>query len=469
MNGEILRIENVSRKIDGITYLNNINFNIRKGEILGLLPLDNHGKEQLIELIIKNLNIDYGRVYFDEKLVNYYEYSDMQYNEVYVIDKNTKLISGLKVIDNIYVLNNTLNQFIINENILRKKAKSIFEHFDLDINPDKYISDLSKFEKVVVEVIKAVINGAKLIILNELSNFLSINELYNFQKLIKYYSKKDISFLYMANHHEEAFKICNRVCLLEDGKIVKVIEKNDYSDEIMLPYIVEFDSNTNSNISDNENTIIGFEDFTTTNVYKLNIRINKGECITILDKDNKGIQDIVEFLKGNLTLIDGNIIFNRKTIKSIRNLNSLIENEILFIPENPIDNFLFFNMSYLENLMFLLEQKLNNNISFRKKIKILKEKYKILEDVDIDENDISNLSKKSLYDLIYFKVYEFKPKLVFLMQPFSGADMYLRARIIQLINKLKNEGITIIILAVSLSDTLTVSDRLITIKDDSIF
>jgi len=469
MNREILRIENVSRKIDGITYLNNMNFNIIKGEILGLLPLDNHGKNQLIELITKNVNIDYGRVYFDEKLVNYYEYSDMQYNEVYVIDKNTKLISELKVIDNIYVLNNTLNQLIINENILIKKAKSIFKYFDLDINPDKYISELSKFEKVVVETIKAVINGAKLIILNELSNFLSINELYNFQKLIKYYSKKGISFIYMANHHEEAFKICNRVCLLEDGKIVKVIEKNNYSDEIMLPYIVEFDSNTNPNISDNQNIIIEFQDFTTTNIYRFNMNINKGECITILDKDNKGIQDIVEFLMGNLTLINGNVIFNGKIIKSIRNLNALIENQILFIPENPIDNFLFFNMSYLENLMFLLEQKLNNNVSFRKKIKALKEKYKTLKDVKINENDISNLSKKSLYDLIYFKAYEFKPKLVFLMQPFAGADMYLRARIIQLINKLKNEGITIIILAVSLSDTLTVSDRLITIKNDSVF
>ncbi|MBS4535518.1 hypothetical protein GOQ29_07770 [Clostridium sp. D2Q-14] len=58
MKKEILRIENVSRKIDGITYLDNINFHLIKGEMLGLLPLDNHGKEQLIEVITKNIKQD---------------------------------------------------------------------------------------------------------------------------------------------------------------------------------------------------------------------------------------------------------------------------------------------------------------------------------------------------------------------------------------------------------------------------
>lgn len=469
MKHEILRIENVTRKIDGITYLDNINFHLVKGEILGLLPLDNHGKDQLIELISKNVSIDYGRVYFNEKLVNYYEHSDLQYNDVYLIDKNTKLVSDLKVIDNIYVLNNTLNQFIIKENMLRKKAKKIFQYFELDIHPDKYVSDLTQFEKVVIELIKAIINGKKLIILNELSNFLSINELSNFQKLIKHYTKENISFLYMGNHHQELFKICDRTCLLENGRVVKVIEKSDYSDEVMIPYIVEFENNVNHTISDKKNIIFEFQNFTTTNLQNLNLSIHKGECITILDKDNRGIQDIVECLKGGKNIIDGYMVFNNKKISSINNIKSLLSNEILFIPENPVENFLFFNMSFLENLTFLLEQKSIKNLLSRKEIKDLKKRYKDLGNKEIEENDISSLSKKSLYGLLYAKVYEFNPKVVFIMQPFSNADMYLRARIIQLLIKLKKKGIAVIILAVSISDTLSVSDRLITIRNNRTF
>ena len=63
MKEEILRIENVSKEIDGNTYLDNINFQIFKGEIMGLLPLNNHGKSQLIQLISQNISIDFGRIF----------------------------------------------------------------------------------------------------------------------------------------------------------------------------------------------------------------------------------------------------------------------------------------------------------------------------------------------------------------------------------------------------------------------
>ena len=64
MREEILRIENVIRIINGITYLDNIQLHVFQGEILGLIPLDNHGREELVELIVQNVPIHFGRVYF---------------------------------------------------------------------------------------------------------------------------------------------------------------------------------------------------------------------------------------------------------------------------------------------------------------------------------------------------------------------------------------------------------------------
>ena len=122
MKEEILRIANVTRIIDGIAYLDNINFNIFKGEIMGLIPLDNHGKSQLIELILQNVSIHFGRIYFDDQLVNYYEHSSMTKNGVYLIDKETNLIQDLKVTDNICVLNHTFHHYIVDDKRLRKET-----------------------------------------------------------------------------------------------------------------------------------------------------------------------------------------------------------------------------------------------------------------------------------------------------------------------------------------------------------
>jgi ribose transport system ATP-binding protein len=242
MKEEILRIENVSKEIDGNTYLDNINFQIFKGEIMGLLPLNNHGKSQLIQLISQNISIDFGRIYFDERLVNNYEYSNMRNNKVYLIDKQVKLIESLKVIDNIYVLNHEFDSYVINEKKLKEKTDELLEELSINIQSSQYVSELSLYEKTLVEIVKAITSGVQLIIILEISNFLSIEELINFQKLMKYYTQKGISFLYIANHHEEAFKICDRVCLFENGRVIKVIEKKDFSDDILKPYIITFEN-----------------------------------------------------------------------------------------------------------------------------------------------------------------------------------------------------------------------------------
>lgn len=464
MKEEILRIENVTREINGITYLDNINFHIFKGEIMGLIPLNNHGKSQLIELISQNVLINFGRIYFNDKLVNYYEHSNMTNNKVYLIDKETKLIQDLKVTDNIYVLNHNFHGEVINEKKIKAKTRELLKYLEIQIEIDKYVSELSLFEKTVIELIKAIISGAQLIILNELSNFLSIEELSDFQKLIIHYTKRDISFLYMANHHEEAFKICDRVCLLENGTIIKVIDKKDFSDEILKPYIISFDNSTQSNVLSKNTGIFEVRDFVTENLKGINFSARRSECITILDINNKGIQDMAKVLSGFNQPISGSIIVDHHHI-DLKHSNNLLLNGVVFIPENPIRKTLFYGMSYLENLAFLIDRKLNKSIINQKILNNIKEEYRFLVGDDIDAKDLMEFDITSLYNLVYFRIHLFSPKVVFIMQPFSDADMYLRGRIIELINELKKKGITVIILAVSIADTLSVSDRLIIMEN----
>ena len=438
MKEEILRIENVSKEIDGNTYLDNINFQIFKGEIMGLLPLNNHGKSQLIQLISQNISIDFGRIYFDEKLVNNYEYSNMRNNKVYLIDKQVKLIESLKVIDNIYVLNHEFDSYVINEKKLKEKTDELLEELSINIQSSQYVSELSLYEKTLVEIVKAITSGVQLIIILEISNFLSIEELINFQKLMKYYTQKGISFLYIANHHEEAFKICDRVCLFENGRVIKVIEKKDFSDDILKPYIITFENREGLKDENESSGNFEFKNFTS------------------------------EILMGKIQPIEGNINLDHKRIDII-DTHSLLENKIAFVPEEPVDKMLFYDMSYLENLTFLLmDYKFDESIVNKKILKNIKEEYRNIVGGNIEAADLRKLDKKDLYNLVYMRIILLNPKIVFIMQPFSNADMYLRGRIIELINLLKEKGIGVVILAVSISDTLFVSDRLLIMEDGKI-
>lgn len=464
MKEEILRIANVTRTIDGITYLDNINFNIFKGEIMGLIPLDNHGKSQLIELILQNVSIYFGRIYFDDQLVNYYEHSSMTKNRVYLIDKETNLIQDLKVTDNICVLNHTFHGYIVNDKRLRKETDKLLKQLGIEIDTEQYVSELSLLEKTIIELIRAVINGAQLIILDKLSNFLSIEELSFFQKLLLHYTKEGISFLYIANHHEEAFKICHRVALFEKGRITKIIHAKDYTEETLEPYILSFTHHPVADEQNNQAGILKCQNLCTENLKQIEFSVKKGECLTILDMNNRGIQDIAELVNGFLQPVRGKILVGGKEIPLVKERNLLL-NGVAYIPENPVPRTLFYNISYLENLTFLIDRKLKRSTIRKKVLNSIKEEYRALVGEEIDAPNLWGLTMKSLYNLVYFRFLLYKPKVVFVMQPFSHADMYLRGRIIELINMLKRKGIAIVILAVNISDTLKVTDRLLIMED----
>lgn len=469
MKEEILRVQNVKSIVRGITYLDNINFNIYKGEIMGLIPLNNHGKDRLISLLSQNQTIEFGRIYFDERLVNYYEHSDYSFNKVAIIDSNIRLVEDLSVVDNLYVLNNKFTKYIINEKEVRKKSLDLLNKLNIDMDISKNVRKLNNFERVTIELIRAVINDSKIIILNEISNFLTVDELNKFQGLIKHYTNDKISFLYMANHHEEAFQICNRVSLFENGRVVKVIDEKNFSDEILKPYIIEFDSQINIlDYSDDRLSNFKITGLYSENLRNVNFSVNKGECITILGVDNKAVDEIEDILTGRKKYEKGIVKLEDKVIENF-NLKTFIEEKIVFIPENPVEELLFFDLSVFENLTFLL-----SNEEKRQILKDIKNGKEYIYDKSfnikklLEEENISNLETDILYDLVYFKIILFKPKVVFITQPFANADMYLRARIISLINLFKKEGISVIILAVSLSDTLNVSDRLLILENKTI-
>lgn len=463
MKEEILRIENVIRKVNGITYLDNINFNIFKGEIVGLIPLDNHGKSQLIELILQNVPLHFGRVYFNDQLVNYYEHSSMSKNRVALLEQETNLIEDLKVTDNIGVLNQTFHDFIIHNRRLRHETAAVLKQLGIEIEIEEYVSELSILEKAIIELIRATRNGAQLIILNELSNFLSIDELSYFQRLLVHYTKEGLSFLYIANHYEEAFKICQRVALFEKGRISKVISAKDFSAEVVEPYMLSF-APPPAVFDHNQVGILKCHQLSTANLEALNFSVKKGECLTILDMDNRGIQDLAEIISGYAKPRSGKLIVEGRAIPFTQKRN-LLPDGVAYIPENPVQKSLFFNLSYLENLTFLLDRKLDRRIIGKKVLNSIKEEYRNLVGVEIEAPDLWGLEMQSLYNLVYFRLLLYSPEVVFIMQPFSQADMYLRGRIIQLINMFKEKELAVVILAVSISDTLTVTDRLLILED----
>lgn len=464
MKNEVLRMDNVITEDDSKTDLSNFNLHIFSGEIMGLIAINEHGKEKLIDLIMQNTPIKFGRIYFMEQLVNSYRYCSETKNRVYVLNTTNKLVKDLSVADNVFVLRKGFKKYIMNKRILDVQLNQLSKEMGVSINPRKLGANLSEYERCVVEVLKAIVQGVKLFIIHDISNCLSELDLKNFYQILVYLSKRNYSILYIGNHHQEVYYISDRVALMKDGKIIKTLGKDEMDSSSILPYVISFEDVTKTPLSDKKEDIMSLRNISVGCLKDFSLDIHSGECIVFLNRSNNILSDLKACVCGEKEILEGSIYIGGKSIGK-KTKRKEWYSKAAIINENPLESMLFYDRSYIDNFCFLLDNKLKHmHISKKVKESIQKEYYNELGE-ELYEYDLHNLDKHSLYNLVYYRVHLLNPQVVFIMQPFANADMYTRHHIVSLIRGLKRKGMAVVILAVTLSDNVFVADRMILLEE----
>ncbi|MGF6989530.1 ribose transport system ATP-binding protein [Lachnospiraceae bacterium PM6-15] len=454
MKEELLRLERVMLSKSNINYLTNLSMWIEKSEILGFISLDYHGLDELIDLIINNSPIQQGRVYFDGETVNSYLGRERKENKVYMVNSQSRLAPDLTVADNIFVLRKGFKKYVINSHTLEKQVSLTLAEHGINIQPQILARTLTEAERYQVELVKAILFGAKLVIIQNVGELLSHNELLEFHRLIKSFAQQGTSFLYISNDFREVFAVSHRTLLYKSGQIKKVLYKEEMISEEVAPYLQTMKDLRMHNREDKE-LVFEAKDMRIGRANTYSFCIHQGECVTLLDKGNVIVQQsIMDFITQGMEA--GSVYFSGEEFAK----------ECLLIPDNPIKNTLFPNQSYLYNLLFLIDKKINKSIIPSKVIESIKQELGDKIGDIIDSQSIEQLSFKEKYQLIYYKALLYRPKLVIVIQPFAVADVSLREEIIKMLAELKARNIAVLLLSSVLSDTKLVSDQLIVFEDE---
>lgn len=467
MRNEILRMENITLEENGEIYLDNLNFYILRGEIMGLLVADQKGSRQLIDLICTNGPIQFGRVYFEGKLVNQYAHSDLSENRIYVIEERGRLIDSLTVSDNLFVMRRGFKKYIINNKVLDGQVNRLMSEMGLSIDPQKRVSSLNAFERGIVELLKAKLMGCGLVVLDRVSNFLSQKELQRFQDVIRDFAGQGMSFLYIGNHHQEVFRASDRTALFNQGIIRKVFEKEEMADDALDPYAISFDLSDSQNRVPEKAAVLEFDRVRLEEGSALSFSLHRGECLMILDQDNQTWETIAKVLSGEHAIAGGRILLEKKPYVVVEPTDFLTAG-IAVIPDDPVERFLFRDMSYMENLTFLLDRKLGHGKIKSSYLRSVRREYQPKVGSCIDAMNIDKLSVREWYGLAYYRIHLLHPKVVVCVQPLAKGDMYCRRYVLDLIQELKNSGISVLILTSNLADNMDVSDRMLVLQGGAI-
>jgi len=219
----ILEIKNLTKVFPGVVALDNVNINIKKGEIYGLCGENGAGKSTLIKILsgIYPKNEYGGDILLNGDVIAFKNNKDAETAGIATIFQELSLVDELSIAENIFLANEPSNKFgIIDNNKLFKKTHKLLEEVGLDNNLDEKITNLSIGKKQLVEIAKALSKNGEILILDEPTASLTDQEVKTLMSILKKLKKKGITCIYISHKLSEILQICDAVTVLRDGKVV---------------------------------------------------------------------------------------------------------------------------------------------------------------------------------------------------------------------------------------------------------
>lgn len=461
MRQEIFRMERVTYVEDEVTQLEDFNLQIYKGEIMGAVPINGHGLPAFLKLLQNNLPLEDGFVFYGEELINSWKKSKKGYNRISVIQNRSCLVERMTVADNIFVIRNGFKQYMIRPSLFRKQLEPFFREIDIDISADSYVEKLSYFERVVVEILRGVIMGHRLIVLNEIGTLISETELRKLHRIMKQYAQRGIAFLYITPHFEETLEICDRTALISYGRVQKIICEAEMKKAMIPEYPEEYNQLVRGYMEhkgenpQRKDVIFEAKKVTYAALNDLNIKIHAGECVVIQSLDHNVFCSMTDLVSGEGLPEKGELLLCGEKIELLGN------RDVAVIQELPTKTMIFPEMSYMDNLCFGLYRRIHNMWGDRHIAESIRMEYEDVLGEDVFFMQLEELTEKQKYQLVYMRILLQKPKVVFCIQPFKGADMPHRMFVWEMIRMLLNKGIAVVMLAVNLADSMALAERLI--------
>ncbi len=456
MKNEVFRMERVTYKEAEVVKLEDFNLQIYEGEIMGMLPFNGQGKTALLKLMQVNLPLYDGYIYYGGKMVNSWRKSSGSHNRISIIQAKSSLVESMTIADNVFVMRHGFKQELIHTKLLNRQLEPFLEEIGMQIPADARIEGLSVFQRITVELLRAVVAGNRLIVLEEIGALVSDRELEQLHGMLRHYAGRGFSFLYISPHFEEENNLCDRVAFLTDGRIWKVIPKDMLKTETKEVYHYSIEYNRNYSRMVRVHQEKRKQELTDPEIYcrwshdsesigrRISFPIYHGEYLAVQIRENRILQEMTEILTEEYSKDDQTAV----------------------IQESPTTSMLFPELSYMDNLCMSLARRMGNiwkNDSIRSSIR--REYGSMLGDETFDKN-VENLSERQKYQLIYFRVLLQHPQIVYCIKPFKGADLAHRMQIWKLLEMLLDRGITVVDLSLNLSDSLSLADRLLIIEHD---
>lgn len=466
-----LNMKSICKSFNNTIVLDNVDFNVKRGEVHALLGENGAGKSTLVKILAGIYSADSGKVIIDGENVKINDSGDAQKLGISFIHQEFCLATNMMVYENVFMgrENEKQKSIFVNKNQMKKKTSELLNYLGVDFSESDYLYKLSIANKQMVEIAKALSLGTGTIIMDEPTSPLSTKEVDTLFKVIRDLQKKDISVIYISHRLEELHEIADRVTVLRDGKYISThniaeVTKEELITDMVGRKLEEFYFKED-NVRDE--TVLEVKGLSVKDkVNNVSFCLKKGEILGVSGLVGAGRSEIVRALFGIDKKTKGSIIINGEEC-TIKSPQDAFKHGLLLVPEDrrveglTLDNSVSFNItiSCLKNIF--------RGLSFKSK----KEK-------DIVKNSIKELNIKTSGDdklvrflsggnqqkVVIAKILNVPTKILMLDEPTRGIDVGAKSEIYSIMNRLTKKGIAIIMISSELPEIVNMSDRVLVVS-----
>lgn len=475
-NNTFLRLEGISKNFLNVKALNKVNLEINKGEIHAIVGENGAGKTTLISIISGVYRQDDGDIYINGKKNNFKSVSESKKSGISTVHQELSLVPNLSVAENIFAERAPSNKIgIINRKKMNLEAKKLLNIFKIDLDVTKTVGTLDIGTRQIIEIVKAISINAKLIILDEPTSSLDLeekNELFEFLVNLK---KGGISIIYISHFIDEVFEIADKVTILRDGSLVgsRLISELKESEVIRLMTGKFFADIYTEKTQDGEEfykdkeLVLKLEEISYKSLLKnISFDLYKGEVLGICGLVGSGRTELLQIIYGLKNKSKGKIFFKGKEIKNLT-VQKMKSNGIGYICEDRKTVGLFLEMMVCENIYSVNRNLLSRN-GFIDNKKLTNFTNEAVKKFNIKAHSIRekaiNLSGGNQQKLLIAMWLMENPLVMLVDEPTRGIDVGAKADIHNIIKSYAYEGNSVILVSSEFSELISMANRIIVIN-----
>lgn len=468
----ILETKGVTKKFGEEYALNNININIKKGEIHGLVGENGAGKSTLIKILTGVYTLDQGEVIWDGSKVNIKHPMESRKLGMNVIHQDRHLIPAFSGIENIYLGLDYERKLgvAIDWKKMKNKVEKLMEELSIEVPLNIPAINLTPPQRTMIEIIRAMMTECKLLILDEPTASLTDREVEILFRTILKLREKGTSILYVTHRMDEIFRITDRITVFKNGTLMKtLITKETRLEEIVSLMTDNWLSNklkSSHQIGEEVMVVDGIH--TKDNVVKAgSFTVHRGEILGIFGLGGSGRTELLEGVYGFRATESGKVSIDNKPYQK-RTPNESIKRGMVLISEDRRGKALVNSLSVRNNITL---SKIDDYSDFgvmnqRKEIDDVEDKIKSIGiKTKGYRQKVSELSGGNQQKVVFAKSLLTNPIIYLCDEPTQAVDIRTREEIHNLLREKAQEGNAVVFVSSDLKEILDVADNIQIIRE----